>query len=302
MLREIAPKFYDLDEGILAIGGGHGLAATLASIRTLDKYPVGIVSVADDGGSSGRLRDEFGHIPPGDLRRCVSALLPKTSPWQDLLEFRFASGELQGHALGNLIFTALTGLSADPVGASVELCHLVGATGVVLPACSEPLTLVGQFADMELLGQALLAKTSGLTKVGVRPSDPVVPSVVLEAIVDANHITLGPGSLYTSIIAVCGIPAIRDAIAKSSAQVIFVANLAPQVGEGENLTVAGHVRVLMDFGIDVDVVLYDDHLIELGDDAYLDPSIQWILTDLSDKEKRVHNPALLGQALGGLLR
>lgn len=296
-LLQVAPEFLASRVRVVAVGGGHGLAATLEAVRSCGQYPIGIVSVADDGGSSGRLRDAFGHIPPGDLRRCISALLPSYSRWADLLEFRFGGGELNGHALGNLIFTALTGLDHDPVRASIDLCKLVLAEGLVLPACADPLTLVGEFKDIELLGQALLARTSGISKISLIPEDPFVPDIVLEALDSATTITLGPGSLYTSVIAACGIPAIRKAIAASNAEVIFVANLAAQVGEAENMTLAAHVRALFDLEIEVDTVLFDDTSIELGDIDDLDVGINWVRAELSLGDKRVHDPLLLAGAL-----
>lgn len=300
-LESIAPKFYASANRVVSIGGGHGLAATLNALKTRKIFPVGVVSVADDGGSSGRLRETFGHIPPGDLRRCVSALLPPSSPWLELLEYRFDSGELKGHALGNLIFTALNETNASAVDAAVKLCQLVGAQGLILPTAEVPLTLKGEFAEIELLGQVLLAQTSGLSNVSLLPKDPIVPEVVLEAIDSATAITLGPGSLFTSVIAVCGIPAIRRAIVSSNAKVIFVANLAPQMGEAENFTIAAHVREVIELDIDVNWVLYDDSSIKLGDIFQFSSAIRWVNRAMATDDKRVHSPELLGSLLVQIL-
>ena len=282
---------------MVSIGGGHGLASTLEALRLLGHFPLGVVSVADDGGSSGRLRRAFGQIPPGDLRRCLSALIPSDSPWSTLLEFRFRESELKGHALGNLIFTALNSIHDDPVMAAIALAELVGAAGCVLPASLDPLTLVGRKDGGEISGQAQVTKTAGISEMRLMPEDPRVPSAVLEAINSATTITLGPGSLYTSILAVCAIPAIKTALGASVARTILVANLASDGLEAQGMAISDHVEILQKAGICVDVVLYDDMMISAGNFAVASTQTTWVRSELAGHDPRMHDTTHLAKAL-----
>ncbi|MDA8027250.1 MAG: uridine diphosphate-N-acetylglucosamine-binding protein YvcK [Actinomycetota bacterium] len=294
-LEEIAPSYVASPQRILAIGGGHGLAATLSALSRIGHFPIGIVSVADDGGSSGRLREAFGQIPPGDIRRCISALADPSSSWASILEYRFSQTELRGHALGNLILTALMAIGTTPVEACVELSRLAFANGLILPASNEPITLIGHYGEMEIVGQAMVASTAGLDAVALMPPDPEVPDVVIEAITGASTITIGPGSIHTSIGAVIGIPKIQRAIVSSGAKVIYIANLSPQAGEAQDMSVADHFAEIGRFGFEVDQVLYDDTAIELG---VVDRSkCEWTFAHLSGDEKRIHDISLLSEAL-----
>ncbi|WP_201732067.1 gluconeogenesis factor YvcK family protein [Acidithrix sp. C25] len=272
ILEDVAPQFLHSSSRIVAIGGGHGLGVTLDALARGGHFPIGIVSVADDGGSSGRLREAFGQIPPGDLRRCISALVPSDSLWRELLEFRFGESELRGHALGNLIFTALATLNQDPMIAALELARLTHAAGRIFPASLDPITLVGEFQGKQILGQARLSNTAGIQELHHLPNNPRVAPVVVEAIERATTIVLGPGSIYTSVIAVCQIHEIREALSRSKARLVYVANLASQVGEAQNMTVVDHIRAIGRYGVTPDVVLYDDRSIELGDIQMMDPT------------------------------
>ncbi len=296
-LEEIAPRFFALASRVVAIGGGHGLAATLESLRLLGHYPIGVVSVADDGGSSGRLREALGQIPPGDLRRCLSSLLPLESPWKDLLEFRFSDAELRGHALGNLVFAGLNSLLGDPLLAAVRLGSIVAAEGMVLPASLDPVTLVGRSRNSEVSGQVRLAKTSGIREMRIVPENVRVDAAVLEAIGSATTITFGPGSLYTSLLAVCKIPKIREALSRAPGRKLLVANLAGESGESEGMTLSGHVEAFAELGIFMDFVLFDDSLIEVGKSDGSPKLCEWIKAPLAGETGRAHDPELLAQAL-----
>ncbi len=298
-LEEIAPSYVASPQRIVAIGGGHGLAATLAALARVGHFPVGVVSVADDGGSSGRLREAFGQIPPGDIRRCISALADPSSSWASILEYRFSQAELRGHALGNLILTALMSIGTTPVEACVELSRLTFANGLILPVSNDPITLIGHYGEMQIVGQAMVASTAGLDAVALMPSDPEVPDVVIEAIAAATTITIGPGSIHTSIGAVIGIPKIQRAVVASGAKLIYIANLSPQAGEAQDMSVADHLAEISRFGFSVDQVLYDDTSIELGE---VDKSkCEWTFARLSGDEKRVHDIALLADALHAII-
>ena len=296
-LAELAPRFSASDSRVVSIGGGHGLAATLESLRVLGHFPIGVVSVADDGGSSGRLRETFGQIPPGDLRRCLSALLPSTSPWKDLLEFRFGDGELKGHALGNLVFAGLNSLLDDPLIAAVRLASLVGCEGMVFPSSLDPVTLIGSSRTKEISGQVDLAKTPGILEMRIEPEAPRVDEAVLEAIASATTITFGPGSLFTSILAVCKIPAIRTALERAQGVKVLVANLANEIGESEGMALTRHVESLAELGILLDVVLFDDTSIEIGMQRDRVASCLWTKGELAGPDGRAHDTALLAKAL-----
>lgn len=297
-LAEVAPRFVGASERIVCVGGGHGLAATLEAVRILGHFPVGVVSVADDGGSSGRLREHYRHIPPGDLRRCLGALLPEDSPWSPLLEYRFSGGELDGHALGNLLFSAVCASSRDAAEAAVGLAALVGAEGLVLPAGNEPLTLLGRAREDEVAGQVCVAQTPGISDISISPSNPVVDPLVTEAVSSATTITFGPGSLFTSVLAVCKVPAIAGAIKSSPARKILVANLASGAGEAEGLTISRHVELLAEAGVPVDVVLYDDSGIEAGSRS---ADASWVRGELARPGGRIHDTSMLAKALAALL-
>ena len=297
-LAEVAPRFTAAPERIVCLGGGHGLAATLQAVRILGHVPVGVVSVADDGGSSGRLREHYRHIPPGDLRRCVGALVPEDSPWAQLLEYRFVGGELDGHALGNLLFSAVCASVRNATEAAVALASLVGAEGLVLPAGNEPLTLSGRAAEDEVAGQVRVAQTPGISDIAIDPSDPAVDGLVIEAVGAATTITFGPGSLFTSVLAVCKVPAIAKAIEASRARKILVANLASGAGEAQGLSISRHVELLAEAGVSIDVVLFDDNAIEAG----LPPASEtWVRGELARPDGRTHDTSLLAKALSSLL-
>ena len=300
-LVELAPRFLASESRVVSIGGGHGLAATLEALRLIGHFPIGVVSVADDGGSSGRLRETLGQIPPGDLRRCLSSLLPNNSPWKDLLEFRFGDGELKGHALGNLVFAGLNSLLEDSLVAAVRLATLVGCEGMVFPSCLDPVTLIGLSRTEEISGQVDVAKTSGILQMRIEPETPRVDEAVLEAIASATTITFGPGSLFTSILAVCKIPAIRAGLERAQGVKILVANLANEIGEAEGMALVSHVESLAELGIVLDAVLYDDTSIEIGARQARGASCQWIKDELARPDGRTHDTALLAKALMSLV-
>lgn len=228
----------------VAIGGGHGLARTLGALRTLAAHTTAIVTVADDGGSSGRLRRDLDIIPVGDLRRALLALAGDEVLTQ-IAAHRFARGELAGHPVGNLLLVAaLERHDGDVPAALDELAGVFAVPGRVLPCSPSPLTLVANAGGQELRGQARIAKTSGIERVWLEPTAPEANATVLAELRAAEVIVLGPGSLYTSVLPNLLVPEVARAIADHVAPVVLVANLREQPGETQGLTLEDHLAIL----------------------------------------------------------
>jgi uncharacterized cofD-like protein len=242
---------------VVALGGGHGLAATLTAVRRYANNITAIVSVADDGGSSGRLRDALGIPAPGDLRKCLVALAEPASLWARVFEHRFESGELEGHALGNLVIAGLITTTGDFTTALEEAGRLMNVQGTVLPATTVPVVLKAHAASGEVEGQVAVQNVGRVSAVSLVPPDAPAPRRALDAIAAADQIVIGPGSLFTSVLAAVVVPQIRDALAATKATKIYVANLRPQIPETAGYDVAAHVDALVAHGVDVDVVLAD---------------------------------------------
>lgn len=240
---------------VVAVGGGHGLAATLRAVRRYASSVTAVVSVADDGGSSGRLRRLLGIPAPGDLRRCLAALTPVGSVWGRALEHRFDEGELAGHTLGNLMIAGLAEACGDFVAALDEVARVVGAEGRVLPATTVPVVLRAEAGCGPVEGQVAVMNAGRIRRVALDPADPPVPPAALAAIAEADQVVLGPGSLYTSVLAAAVVPAVRRAIAATPARTIYVCNLREQVPETAGYDVAAHVAALVAHGVRVDVVV-----------------------------------------------
>src|SRR5687768_16209156 len=194
---------------VVAIGGGHGTAVTLAAVRRYAGEVTAVVSVADDGGSSGRLRQALGIPAPGDLRRCLVALSdPDTNALAAAFEHRFDDG----HALGNLLIAGLTASTGSFIAALHEAARLLDARGTVLPATTDPVVLKAVADCGEVEGQVNVASAGRIAHVSVVPPDAAPPPEALEAIDRADQLLLGPGSLFTSVLAVVAVPALRQAL------------------------------------------------------------------------------------------
>ena len=281
---------------VVALGGGHGLAASLRAVRRYAADITAIVSVADDGGSSGRLREAFGIAAPGDLRRCLVALADDGSVWARVFEHRFDSGELEGHPVGNLVIAGLASALGDFNLALDEAGRLLGAVGRVLPATSVPVVLKAEAADGPVEGQVRVSATSRISGVGLVPPDAAPPPEVLRAIAGADQVVVGPGSLFTSVLAVVAVPAIRQALESTRARTVYVANLRPQVPETDGFDVAAHVAALVSHGFHPDVVLRDPTALPLGD-----VDVDWVDAPLAADDGVGHDPARLAAALMKLL-
>lgn len=281
---------------VVAIGGGHGLAASLRAVRTYTDEVTAVVSVADDGGSTGRLRAAGERPAPGDLRKCLIALSEPGSALAASMEHRFAAGELQGHAFGNLLIVAMTETAGDLVAALDEIGKLVGAVGRVLPATTEAVQLrAAATSGEQVTGQVAVAARSDLCTVQLSPADAAACPEAVQAILGADQIVLGPGSLYTSVLAAAVVPGITEAIAESSAPLVYVCNLRPQRSETTGYDVADHLAALERHELRPDVVLFDPHTI--GEAPGVDRAVPAALARSSGL---AHDPALLGKALAEL--
>jgi uncharacterized cofD-like protein len=262
---------------VVALGGGHGLAASLSALRLLETDLTGVVTVADNGGSSGRLRDELGVLPPGDLRMALAALCADDEwgrRWAGILQHRFdGDGPLRDHAVGNLLIAAIWDILGDHVGGLDLVGQLLGARGRVLPMAAVPLDIE---ADVHLRsapdrlslvrGQVQVASVDGqVVSVRLDPTDPPACPEAVQAVKDADWVVIGPGSWFTSVMPTLLVPGLRDALVGTSARRVLVLNLQEQEGETEGLSPTDHLEVLSahapDLGLDVvvaDTSLSDD--------------------------------------------
>lgn len=250
----------------VAIGGGHGSARTLRALPQVVDHVTAVATVADDGGSSGRLRRDLDVAPPGDLRMALTALAAD-SRLRDLVSYRFRRGELSGHSLGNLMLIALHDLSGqDLVAALDQLAELLGVPGRVLPCTTTPITLHAETADGAVTGQAAVAATARLQRVWLQPSDPVATPEAVAAIRTADLIVLGPGSLYTSLLPNLLVPGIADAIDEAAGQVVLIGNLREQPGETEGMQLVDHIDTLEEHvgNLRIDVVAAHEGLAPSG--------------------------------------
>ncbi|MGN6780892.1 MAG: gluconeogenesis factor YvcK family protein [Marmoricola sp.] len=258
------------DPRIVALGGGHGLAASLAALRRITGSLTAIVTVADNGGSSGRLREELGVLPPGDLRMALAALCGDDrwgQTWAQVLQHRFDSaGPLAGHATGNLLILTLWELLGDHVLGLDWVASLLGARGRVLPMATVPLDIVGTARGQDgtertVRGQVEVATTPDLLSVRLDPDDPPACVEAVEAVRAADVVVLGPGSWFTSVVPHLLVPELREALVTTTARVVVTMNLAAQEGETQGLGPVEHLEVLHRHAPDlrIDAVIADPH-------------------------------------------
>jgi uncharacterized cofD-like protein len=296
---------------VVALGGGHGLAASLTALRLLTDRITAVVTVADDGGSSGRLRDEFGVLPPGDLRMALAALCDDTEwglQWRDVLQHRFAGdGQLAGHAVGNLLIVSLWDLLGDTVGGLDLVGRLLNARGRVLPMASVPLNIeanvmgadpVHPFEITSVLGQAAVATTRGrVLSVRLNPQEPPACDEAVAAIQAADWVILGPGSWFTSVIPHLLVPGIHNALVNTSAKRVLTLNLVMNTVETVGFSAKNHLEVLAAHApeLRLDVVLADPDVV--GDEALLrrvagDMGAELVLVSVGDRERRGQHDSL----------
>ncbi len=272
------PAGRPLSRSVVALGGGHGLYASLSALRRVTRDLTAIVTVADDGGSSGRLRREFGVLPPGDLRMALAALCGDDAwgtTWSRVIQHRFTGEqELGGHAVGNVLIVALWELLGDTVQGLDWVGRLLGAHGRVLPMSSVPLDLAAEVEGANpdrpdeisvVRGQVACASTTGRVRsVSLVPADPPACPEAVQAVRAADWAVLGPGSWFTSVLPHLMVPELADALLHTSARRLIALNLAPQPGETEGFSPHAHLEVLADHapGLTIDVVLADREAVQ----------------------------------------
>jgi len=247
----------------VAIGGGTGLPLVLGCLVAHGCEPAAVVTVADVSGSSGWLRRELGILPPGDIRNCLVALAEPNSALAEIFQYRFPAGEgLAGHALGNLIIAALTDMRGDFSLAIEAAASLLGARGRVMPSTLSDIVLSAEdCSGATVTGQANVARSAvPLRRVHVEPQSPPAYQPAVEAIMSADLVVIGPGSLYTSIIPNLLIDGILEALHATEARVVYVCNVANQRGETTDMNALDHVRALFEHGLSgaIDDVLVHD--------------------------------------------
>jgi uncharacterized cofD-like protein len=306
---------------IVALGGGHGLYATLSAARRLSPHITAVVTVADDGGSSGRLRSELDVVPPGDLRMALAALAsdsPHGRLWATIIQHRFGgSGALAGHPIGNLILAGLSEVLADPVAALDELGRVLGVKGRVLPMCPIALQIEADVAGLEsdprmsrvIRGQVAIATTVGkVRRVRLLPGDPPATPQAVDAIMSADLVVLGPGSWFTSVIPHVLVPQLAAALRTTTARRALVLNLAAEPGETAGFSVERHIHVLAQHAPDftVDVIVVDTSRVPSQREreqlsrtaAILGARVEF--ADVSRPGTPLHDPAKLAAVLEGV--
>lgn len=329
----IVESLYDYQRGkrgphIVAIGGGTGMPSLLRGLREYTQNITAIVTVADDGGSSGRLRRELGMLPPGDFRNNMAALSNDEALMTQLLQYRFGGssgegkGELQGHAFGNLLLAALTGITGSFDEALLAAERVLAMRGRVLPSTLEQVTLVAEVEVMEgetavlrhIVGESAIPEAGGsINEIRLRPADVRAYPPALQAIFQADLIIIGPGSLYTSILPNLLIPDLAQALVRARARKAYICNLATQPGETDNYGVADHVATILrhiptNF---LDVVLANNNLSVSpttggGQTVFVNPTpptqVHMITADLVDESRPWrHDSTKLAKAVMSLL-
>ncbi len=269
---------------IVVIGGGHGLSTLLRGLKTHTRNLTAVVTVADDGGSSGRLREDFGVLPPGDIRNCLAALSNDEALLTQLFQYRFSgASDLGGHSFGNLFITALADISGSFESAVMESGRVLSVNGRVLPATLHDVKLVASlelpYASSEVLveGESKIPQLAGrVRRVWLEPDNaPAFPPVVRELLA-ADLIVVGPGSLYTSILPNLLVRDLLDALRVSSALKIYVCNIATQSGETDSFTCEDHIRALEDH---IGENVFDGILCNDNYHGALDESSVWVRAD-----------------------
>ncbi len=234
---------------IVAMGGGTGLSALLRGLKSFTRNITAVVTVADDGGSSGRLRGELGMLPPGDIRNCLIALADIEPLMEQLMQYRFSAGrELEGHSFGNLFIGAMTEMLGDFEAAIRESSKVLAVRGEVLPATLDNVKLVAELVNGEIVAGESAIPERGLAVKGIRiePPDCRPLESTLRAIRGADLVVLGPGSLFTSIIPNLLVEGMTEALLDTRAKVVYVANIMTQPGETNGFTAADHLKAIID--------------------------------------------------------
>lgn len=310
-----------MSQSIVALGGGHGLYATLSAARRLTPHVTAVVTVADDGGSSGRLRGELDVVPPGDLRMALVALAsdsPHGRLWATILQHRFGgTGALAGHPIGNLMLAGINELLADPVAALDELGRILGIHGRVLPMCPIALQIEADVSGLEadprmfrvIRGQVAIATTPGkVRRVRLLPADPPATRQAVDAIMAADLVILGPGSWFTSVLPHVLVPGLAAALQNTAARRALVLNLVAEPGETAGFSVERHLHVLAQHapGFTVHDVIIDGARVPSDRErdqvrrtaTLLEAQVHFV--DVARPGTPLHDPGKLAEALAGV--
>jgi uncharacterized cofD-like protein len=283
---------------VVAVGGGHGTAVSLRALRLLSDEVTGVVSVADDGGSTGRLRAMLNVAAVGDLRKCLGALADPQNPLTKSFEHRFEVGELAGHTVGNLLLVGLLDATGDLEQSVQAVAQVMGVTGRIVPASCEGVVLLASTEEGPTRGQTEVARSSSIRHISLEPTYAAAPIAAVEAIERADVVIIGPGSLFTSVLAACVVPGITQALAGTSARKIYVANLRPQSPETGGFSLQDHVDALIAHGVCPDVVLVD----EASQYASEPCSLERRVVSLSGRNGLVHDVQKLAEAIRAEMR
>ncbi len=293
---------------IVAVGGGTGLSMLLKGIKKITNNITAVVTVGDDGGSSGRLREEMGVLPPGDIRNCIAALADDEDLVTKLFQYRFKSGEgLEGHSFGNLFLTALCSITGDMVRAVKESSNVLSIRGRVLPSTLDDMRLAAEFEDGTIVhGESSIPEVhKKIKRLFTEPADCKALEDVILAIKDADLIILGPGSLYTSVIPNLLIKEISEEIVKSSAKKIYVCNIMTQPGETDNFAVSDHINALYKHANSdklIDAVLVNNVLPQNMADKYEKCGQMPVILDRYNIKVDIVEKKLIEESKEGLVR
>lgn len=270
---------------IVAIGGGHGLATVLRGLKAYTRNITAIVTVADDGGSSGRLRRGLGILPPGDIRNCLAALSNDEAMLSQLFQYRFPDGEhgLDGHSFGNLFITAMAEITGSFEEAVVESGRVLAVQGQVLPATlhdvrlSADVRLPETVTDVRIQGESQITGTPGkVNRVWLEPGNPPAYPETIQALLSADLIVVGPGSLYTSLLPNLLVPDLAEAVHASKALKLYITNLATEPGETDHFSCGEHIRVLEEH---IGFNFFDIAVVNVGSQGTLPDGVDWVGVD-----------------------
>jgi uncharacterized cofD-like protein len=299
---------------VVCVGGGHGLALALQATVSYADSVSAIVTVADDGGSSGRLVPDLDIPPPGDIRRCLVALSPQDSVWRRLFEYRFEGADVEGHSLGNLIIAALADLEGGFETAVLDAEQLLGTLGSVIPVAPEPLRLVAEIDGVRVAGQDRISGVQGhIDSITLEPAGVAASPRAVDALISADQIVLGPGSLYTSLIATLAVPGLVEAIGRSRANLVYVGNMITQDAETLGMDAVDHIRALLDLtGLRPPNAIVAEsgqitvppplEAVRVDPDVLATFGVDVVFAELADPATPwpQHDPARLGRVLAGL--
>ena len=254
---------------VVVIGGGTGLSTMLRGLKQYTSHITAIVTVGDDGGGSGKLREDLGMLPPGDIRNCILALADTEPLMEDLLQYRFTEGSLKGQCFGNLFLAAMAGISENFEDAVQKMSSVLAVKGKVLPVTLDDMKLIAELENGEIIeGESkipseVIVRKTRIKKLAIKPIDAKPLEEAIKAINNADVIIMGPGSLYTSIIPNLLVKGIPEAICKSPAKKVYISNVMTQPGETDGFKVSNHLKVLMDYGVagNIDYVIANNGII-----------------------------------------